>query len=507
MSISALRDVTRLIRREGGKFWKIPFFKRQTEGKADEMLRFFEAIAEDKVHSKEDAEKLVFNTAVSDAQFRTFKHRFKDRLIDSLFLLEVDKPELSLAYKADYRCNRLIQASKVLMASGAGHAAINLLHQALKIATKFDLTEEQVFLNNQLRRHYSLVGNKKIANQYRQAFWKSLEGYEAEIKSEEMWYQLFVEYATSVSFKPELGKLAGDFVKKSTKLLKKYPSYQIRLNDYRIRDMNYQINHRFHKGLESAKKAREFCDDNPRLATPFVKGEWALKQLNCCLHLQDYEQGKVYAEDCKQYFPPTSTNRLIFFEFYFLLAMHTGRYKTALAVYREATGHDRFRYLPESRREKWKIFEAYLHYVFETDKKDSDQKGYNVYRLFNEVPVFRKDKKGYNIAILIVQTLFYLKREFYSMIITRAEALKMYSYRYLSSDLTPRSQYLIEMLLKMEACEFDYENTVKATEEHYKKLKSHQHNYVGRIENMEVIPYETIWEWVLDKLRNRNVRA
>ncbi len=497
-----LREVTKIVNREGGKNWDLSFWRSQSEKRSEKMMLFFEGLANDQIQSKEDAERLVFHEKISDGAFKMFTQRFKERLFDALFMLDLDVPKLSKAYKADFKTNKLICTAKILLASGGRTTAIEIMKKALSMAEEFELNEETITLCNNLRRHYSLVGQKKEARHFKEKHREALKRYTLEVECEEMWYELFVEYATSVSFKPAQKKKALRFLRKADKILEKEQTFQLKLHHFRIKDMVYQIGHEFENALQLGKKARKFCNDNPLLASHYIQGEWALKQLNCCLHLQDYKRGKKFAEDCKKFFPKTSTNRLIFFEYYFLLAMHTERYQEALEIYSEATSHERFKYLPKARWEKWKIFEAYLHFIMETDVSANDEK-YNIYQMFNEVPVFSRDKKGFNIAILIVQILFYQAHDNYDMIISRAEALKMYSYRHLTA-LTPRSRLLIFMILQMESKSFHYENTLKATQKAYNKLCKHQHNYVGRIENMEVVPYEKLWDWIMEKLKARS---
>lgn len=80
--------------------------------------------------------------------------------------------------------------------------------------------------------------------------------------------------------------------------------------------------------------------------------------------------------------------------------MHTENYINAAAIYIKVINHQRFIYTNEERKEKWKIFEAYINYVFETENLDREllsndptKRKFRLLKFLNEVPNFTKDKK------------------------------------------------------------------------------------------------------------------
>ena len=58
------------------------------------------------------------------------------------------------------------------------------------------------------------------------------------------------------------------------------------------------------------------------------------------------------------------------------------------------------------------------------------------------------------------------------------------------------------MILIMERRNFDYEGTLKYTNQYYKKLSSSRFGYEETMNDLEIIPYETLWDTILDNLKN-----
>jgi hypothetical protein len=130
-------------------------------------------------------------------------------------------------------------------------------------------------------------------------------------------------------------------------------------------------------------------------------------------------------------------------------------------------------------------------------RKDSS---FRISKFLNEVPVYSKDKRGLNIAILIIQFLFLLHKRRYSELIDRADALKQYCYRYLRKDDTFRSHCFIRMLLQIPRADFNRIRTERYAESYMKKLKSVPLIVSDQSIEVEVIPYDDLWEMTLELL-------
>ncbi|MFZ9942988.1 MAG: hypothetical protein ACO3O0_05215, partial [Bacteroidia bacterium] len=184
-------------------------------------------------------------------------------------------------------------------------------------------------------------------------------------------------------------------------------------------------------------------------------------------------------------------------EYHFLLCMHTQQYIKANSIFENVSKNPTFDSYPAANIEKWRIFEAYLEYAKPSDGA-GEKRRFNVSKFLNEVPVFSKDKSGYNMSIIIAQILLSVKMQDWSRVIDRAEPLKTYLSRYVKKDRNPRSYYFLKLLEVMVRYEFHPEKTEQIGEKFFQKL---QQSGASVPESSEIIPYEWLWKDLLAQLK------
>ena len=119
------------------------------------------------------------------------------------------------------------------------------------------------------------------------------------------------------------------------------------------------------------------------------------------------------------------------------------------------------------------------------------------------MPIFSKDKRGLNISILIVHVLFLLLRKKYDEIIDRVDALSQYKHRHLRDDASMRSNFFINMLLQVPKRDFHPRAAERHAEPWIKKLQQTPINIAEQGIEVEVIPYEALWDMVIDILERK----
>jgi hypothetical protein len=116
------------------------------------------------------------------------------------------------------------------------------------------------------------------------------------------------------------------------------------------------------------------------------------------------------------------------------------------------------------------------------------------------VPIFSKDKRGFNVAILIIQILFFFQRRQFDDAIDRMEAIEKYCVRYLNEEETLRSFYFIKMLLTIPAGSFDPDAARQKAAKYREKLLDNKLSSAQQTYQIEIIPYEKLWEFALNSL-------
>jgi hypothetical protein len=232
--------------------------------------------------------------------------------------------------------------------------------------------------------------------------------------------------------------------------------------------------------------------------------EMALFKMDSCLAIRDNKNGLQYALQCEKYFNPGHINWLIFREYDFLLSMHMGNYSRALHLFYEVTEHPRFTEQNPERLEKWKIFEAYLNYVLPVQLP---KKSFKLFKFLNEVPVYTKDKKGYNFAILVAEIILLIETDDMDKLINIAEPFRVYVSRYVSRKNNLRSYYFARMLLVLFKYHFASEKSEQIGKKFLDRLIRITSYYNGNLESIEVIPYDVLWTLLLKKLKDRELKT
>jgi hypothetical protein len=226
--------------------------------------------------------------------------------------------------------------------------------------------------------------------------------------------------------------------------------------------------------------------------------------------LQEFEKGEVVIQQYQSIFEEGSFNWYKLQELFFLLAMYTRHYTQAFEVCEMVQKKMRSGSHPVQIAEMWKIYEAYVQFLVMLDKVKLPQ-GYTskfkVARFLNEIPTYSKDKQGMNIPILIIQILFTISERNYMQSIDRIEAIEKYCSRYLKQNETFRSSCFIKALLQIPAASFHQDVVMKKAQKYIDMLHTQPLEVAYQTHEIEIVPYEHLWEMALETLGTAKGRA
>ena len=175
----------------------------------------------------------------------------------------------------------------------------------------------------------------------------------------------------------------------------------------------------------------------------------------------------------------------------------------------EVTTLKNFNKLDDKWRQPWTIKEAFIHILMKIGKISEDEiadiefRPFRINRFMNDVPLYSKDKRGSNVSILIAQFIFLLTENKTNKIYERLDGLNQYCHRYLRNDNTYRSNCFIKMLMKIPLANFHPVRVRSHTKVLWKKLQDAPLTISEQSYEVEIIPYEDLWELVLEILETR----
>lgn len=506
--MKSLIEISKIVTKK--RISKVDIFNKSLLNKKDSKFNeFYEGLVMEKFKTDEEAARVLYNTTPQDDRYRQLKSRFSKRLLTTLFFLDSNDAAFSDYHSAYYTCNKQWSLVRILLSSGARNAAMKIISKTITVAEQYRFSDIILNCARILMSNASLKGNDKEYNIYASLTKKSLRDLEYEISAEEMYQRLTIHFAISSGVNLESAAEADKYLEKVKNLCEKSDSYILHFTMHQIKILSFQLKGDYKNTLKACVDAEEYLNANKPFNQKIRHAALALIKISCYLQLREYVNGKKNAEKCLDLFEAGSNNWFVFLEYYFLLSMRTENFMGAAGIFLKVINHVRFPFTNEDRQEKWKIFEAYLNYIFETENlnkdllTDANRRKFRLLKFLNEVPHFTKDKKGYNVAILIIQILYLLEKGDYIGIIDRSEALQVYCNRYLRKDDAFRSSCFLKMLLLIEKEDFKYERIKQAASKYQHKLAEGEPGGNNHVHEWEIIPYETLWEKVLNRLKNK----
>ncbi len=467
---------------------------------------FYEALMAGKFKNDRDAASFLYSCSPTDDKYRQLKSRFRKRLLNTLFFLDVNLPSTSNYDRAYYSSNKDWTLVKILLSNNAPHTAAALARQILTTALKYKFADVIVNCSRILRKYAAETGDEKGYEEY-DAHSKQFQNVlDAEIRSEELYQRVIMNYYKVPIQQTDLKERIDTYCDALVGLSEIYDSPIVIYNMYLVWAYRYEMLRDFEAMLEVTAKAEKYIEENPLYYQSDKLATFQLKKMSAHLHLSDWKNGKINAEKCLHSFPSGSETWFTFMEYYLLLAIHTDNYVNAIAIYNEATGKSKFKKLTGVTKEKWKIFEVYLNFIIESVGSDNpvlaaqQKKTFRLSRFLNDSILYPKEQRIFTVLMVIAQILFLLEKKSYNAVAERIDRLKGYANRQLKKEEFHRAIQFIRLLQQLAKSEYKIDN-LGMTEKYYNKLVETPFFYSGAIHQFEVIPYEKLWNLILSRLK------
>lgn len=500
-----LIEISKIVTKK--KVRKIEIFDDHSlKHKNSKFNEFYEALMANKFKNDRDAANFLYSCSPTDDKYRQLKSRFRKRLLNTLFFLDVNLPATSSYERAYFSCNKDWTLVKILLSNNATHTAASLARQILTIALKFKFADVIVNCSRILRKYSANQGDEKNYEGYDQYIKQYQNVLDAEIRSEELYQRVIMNYYKPPSKNQNLKERIDTYCDALVGLSEIYDSPIIIYNMYLVWAFRYEMLHDYEAMLEVCNKAEEYIEKNPIYYQVEKLATFQLKKMSAYLHLRNYKNGKVNAEKCLKSFPVASETWFTFMEYYLLLAIHTDNFINALAIYNRATSNSKFKKISGQDKEKWKIYNIYLNYIAESQKsenailKTQKKNNFRLSRFLNDPLLFPKDQRIFTVLLVIAQILFFIEKRGYNAVGERIERLKNYANRQLKKEVYFRVIQFIRLLQQLEKADFKVKN-LSNVDKYYDRLIETPFSYRGLISELEVIPYEKLWNYILKQLQ------
>lgn len=500
--MDTLKELAVLITRNKAKSIEVLDPKKRRDSKINE---FYFELVEGNFATDEDAINHFYPGQEEGSNFRKLKASLKNRMLNTLFFLDVKKSNYTDRQSAYYECYKDWATINILLAKNAYKSCKELAKKVLRYADKYEFTELTRDVSRILRLHYGAqLGDAKQYQYYRETYETYDQICRWEDIAERHYTDIMIEYTNSKSSKDHLLIFVEKALVEMDNYRQQSSSYRLNLYYFLIKLIKQNMVNDFQAVYLAGEEMAVFFENKSyTAATPLQIAYYY--QLLACTQLGQYKEGKKIALKCLDLQTEGSFNWFKYQELYFLLAMHSGEYQEAYRIYEEVENNPRMKFLPENVKEIWTIFWAYLYYLGSIEKLEVAEENttfskFRLGRFINETPIFSKDKRGMNIAILIIQTLFLIEQNKYNTAIDKLESLEKYCARYLHQEETLRSYYFLKMLLCFAKGAFHRVAVERKANSFIKKLNDIPLENANQTYKIEILPYEKLWNYSIERL-------
>lgn len=472
----------------------------------EHIIRFYHGIRQGKFATDQAAAEEIYGKPLIDAKYATLKSRLKSKLLNSLFFLNVTRKNYSELTVAYYKVSKMGFWMRTLSVLGAIRSSIKIAESLVGICKKYQFTTQLIDVLINLCLRYATSGQQNMYDSANNLLKQTLIQLNDELLAREYYERASLQLSKSSS-------VSIDFI---NYVDESYKSLQFRINDdntfefriycYRLGVYSLQLKREYQEVAKLSDIAIKYLNHNPLFSSTIRLGEFNLQKMESCLYTRNYELGENTSSQCKELLPTGSNLWFLYMEIYFLLAMQTDHYSKASQIYLEISNHERFQFQNDLTRERWKIFELYLEFAQRASAKQEVGKRlgtFDLKRFLRNVPVYSQDKRGLNVAILIIHILLLLEQNDFDAIISRMDALRTYRTRYLRSRSSSQSSLFFKMLQIMEKSSFSFKETERRTRRLFDQLVTIETDTSEIKEEIMVLRFETLWKLILGLLEQK----
>lgn len=468
------------------------------------LSAFWDGIAKNKFSTDEAAAKSLYGEDSEGSKYRKLKSDFRDRILEAVLDIDSNQKSYSDYQKAYYEGHRQWTIVRTLTGLNANTAALTLANRLLKTAEKYDFTLLAMDIASYLRTQYGLrESNDKKFKEANEVFDRHRKVYDAENMAETLYTTLIVRYVNQRSAQHEISDLANEYWGKVKPLMDLYATYKLQMYGYMIGLMRFTSDNDHARALEACDEAIQFFrsrEYEPRVPLQI----FYYQRLICNIQLRQFEAGQESVNYCLGVMQEGTFNWFKFRELYLQLSLHSSAFEQSTDILYDTLEHPRFEFLPDNVKEIWRIYEAFVHYLILAGKAPA-RAGVGKFKLAkfdSDLRIFSRDKSGINIAVIVVKFLHWLQERKFSQILDIVEATEQYCYRHLRGENSVRSYCFIKMLLHIPTSGFDADLSVSKAAKHLQKLRETPLQLANQTHEIEVIPYELLWEIAIESLKN-----
>lgn len=476
--------------------------KSITENSSKENI-FFRYIKKGIVNSDDDASNLIYGTKSDDDRFRMLKSRLKQKLLNHLFFLDFTENNQKVSNQFEQECIQQLHQARMLMFTGEFKIAKSLVVKALTTAQRCEFTRYIVSSLEELVRIYSDNCQPHLFDDVISDLKKYRSLYTTEEAAAEHYYFIKMMIVKSVNSRKKNLDTATESIAYLEKLWSETKSYNVFQYLLKLMLLYKELVGDFAGIIPILEEVETGKFQGITLNVNRLEESQIISSMSFAyFRAKDYESGMDYVKKHLDAFDPALSDWFDFREIYFLLSAFNKNYTTCFEIIDSAFESKYFDKLSDDVKDKWKLYNAYIHLV----QSGSYYLKNNYVNILANIPEYDKDKEGFNAAILILQFMYYVDQRELDKLVEIRNELKSYMSNHFKENFSYRSRTFYKLINIVVENELDFKGVQLKSRYLVKKLSENQ--IVGNAyTELEIIPYEHLWDMVFGKLKYHETRS
>ncbi|MGI4884204.1 MAG: hypothetical protein ACRYFR_04520 [Janthinobacterium lividum] len=438
-------------------------------------------------------------TANTEASFRKLHSRVMAKMLNHLYFLDYSDQRHLVSKRHELECLSLFHKALVLYNESESSLAVRLLNKCLELSQRDGFTRYGIQAAGLLRVLYAQQQQKPQYRAVTKALLELQKVRTFEEEADDIYSDIRLAIAGTVKMRRELLPVMPAYLVKLEELHRKAKSVDTGNYVYQTRLAQQELMGNYAEIIKiTAEAARQLKAGklNPhRFDLRFNH----FMSVYAHLLSRQAEKGLKLAAVYDKDFHPSSANWFYFQEHYLLLALHAGDYVQAQQVLQTATGNASFGKQRAAAQQRWELFRAYVDFV-QPPARPTPVRRQQMEQWALTIPEYSRDKRGHNVAILVMQVMYFLRQRDLDAVLLRADRLRKYQQRHLREAANLRTRLFLRLLLLIVEQEFDPARSARQAATLLKQLEDAPPPGEAFAE-VEIIPYETLWQLALQELR------
>ncbi len=470
---------------------------KSKEGTPSNYWKLYNAIIEGKVKNDDEA-AAYFKLASKDRKYRRLRNELISRLINTLFFINVADSDTPVFNTTFYDCIKDYASMRMLYSRGALTSSFEMGKALISKAIKNDFCEIVAGTAQILQLYYSRYDPDPIAfEKHRELALTYHERRKNEMLIQGVLMKITMPMVNAKAEKINSALDVKTHIKEFEEIPDKFRSRNFMTILFRLKVTNSLVIKGWQNTIATCSEAIAYFDS---IGYEKPKRTFYLQKSMAEIMVKSFDNAEESIEHCLSLTQTGSGNWFKLKEMKMMSFLHSRKYKLAFELNNEVKSHPRRDAILSVDKEIWLLYDAYIHLLIASgqiniDEKKNKIKKFRLSKFLNEVPIYSKDKKGMNVPIILLQFFFLVLDGRFDEAQYKFEAIQKYAQRHLKNrESSFRTNCFIRMTGAIVKAGFDKKGAIAKAERWKQQLSSQSLNLLEQIDEVEIIPYEDLWE-------------